>query len=70
MEFEIKLKGDYFLDGESFKNFSHSTEMQSALWDGLQTIRTRMKHGDITEEEYSFLEGLREEFYVPGMEWP
>ncbi len=70
MEYEIKIKGDLFEESETFKIFNSAQEMHSALWDGLQTIRSRMKHEQISDEEYEFLERLREDLHVTGIEMP
>ena len=40
-----------------------SLDMAIAIWDMQQEFRSRLKHGQLSEEEYKVTEDLRDRFY-------
>jgi hypothetical protein len=48
-----------FEDASELRLHQRAKDMYSALFDVDQESRTRMKHGNTTDDEYTFLERLR-----------
>jgi hypothetical protein len=60
MQIEMLFKGDCLEDKEHFLQIMHCSEIACALSDIRQSIRCRLKHGEIEEKETQFLETLVE----------
>jgi len=50
-------------DREAHLRATLSLDMAIAIWDMQQEFRGRLKHGDLSEEEYKVTEDLRNKFY-------
>lgn len=69
MKFRFIVEGDYFEDFTEIKEIAHMRDLSSANWEARQTIRSRMKYSEnVSDEEYKFLEELRNILYVEGLE--
>ena len=58
--FEFDSEKDEF----ALQSAMFATQLRRALWDADQLLRTRMKHGDIGEDEYNFLDRVRDEISI------
>jgi len=68
MKIKMTYDGEVYDDSDEFKMLVHAPDMYLALCDGIQEIRSRIKHGDnVSDEEERFLESLRETLYVEGV---
>lgn len=58
---EVFYQFDMFEDSSDLKIFQRATDLYCALSEIDGEMRTRMKHGNIGDEEYNFLERMRTE---------
>lgn len=69
MKYQLSIEGDFYEDWEEMKQFIHSREAVSAIWEARQKIRSQLKHGEIEDEKViRFLEELQDLLYVASLE--
>lgn len=57
-------------DIETAKIYTHAIDMYCAITKARDLIRRRRKHGEVSKEEFEFLDHLMEELYIGGIdEW-
>ena len=62
--FELKFKGCPIRDRSELSIYMRATEIYMKLSDIDNAIRSRLKHVDMSEEEYKFLEDLRRDIEI------
>jgi len=68
MEMKVTVSGCPYEDREALAIFSRSMELYGVLSDVREVVRSRLKWEDITEEEAEFLDQLRSDLYVEGLD--
>lgn len=67
----MTISGDYYQDWDNVKSFAHHKDMEMAIHDARNFIRTQLKHGEWPENSeklQAWVEQLQEMLYIPGLE--
>ncbi len=68
MKYKIEFEGNYYEDFDELRRIVAIKAMDRAIYEALNIIRTRLKHGDPSKEEEQILERLRDTLYIPEID--